>query len=228
MRCSQVQYPSFKCIVTQIKQYFCLGKDTKVRCSGLQQESWGSLSSFFLLTVVQGCQAWHCFRGCLIKQAAQVLGSHPLVIHHQLLYSSWKDLAWLFFLNGCPSNKEKNMLRLLHDFLLWNISYDYQQANCSWKKNSWCFNHCAPSCPEPKLWNNSHVFLQRNTLLLGRFHERRWRIGGTQHLLQGWLRMCGFRMWHVGSARRWSARSWVLVRPLFLSAVPLVNAAHTG
>lgn len=118
-----------------MNRYFCLGKDTKWCHSGLQQESRGSLSSFFLLSVIQGALAWNYFRSSLNKQAAQVLESH--LNHHVMDNSPSPPIQFMGFHLGsflfeCMSIKqrEKHAGALSWFSSLESLLWQRQQANC--------------------------------------------------------------------------------------------------
>lgn len=189
---SSLQHPSFKCVVTQIKQYFCLGKDTKVCHSGLQQESWVSLPSFFLLPVIQGSQAWHCFRGSEQTGCSglwiplpnnspsapiQLMERFHLVSLFECMSLKWREkcteaLSWFSSLK----------------YLLWQ----YQQANCGLvlgRKTIHVITLCTQLSQSPSCEITAAFFFRE----ISSSWEGCLSVDEEQEknsTFQGWLRMC--------------------------------------
>lgn len=152
---SSLQYSSFKCVVTQINRYFCLGKDTKWCHSGLQQDSGVLSSSFFLLSVIQGAQAWNYFRSSLNKQAVQVLESH---LNHQVMNNSPSPpiqfmgfhLGCFLFECLCIKQREKHAGALSWFSCLKSLcgSVNKQTVALFLEEKPLCSKHLALSCPQ--------------------------------------------------------------------------------
>lgn len=149
---SSLQYPSFKYTVTQIKQYFYLGKDTKLGHFGLQQEGWVSLASFSLLSVILGSQDWHYFRRFSNKfSGCSGPWIPPPNTSPSAPQSLWEGFAsWHFCLNA-RSPKRKTcwsfVVVLVSEISLVAISTS-KLWPCSWKKNNSYYNHSVLSCPK--------------------------------------------------------------------------------